>query len=268
MAEAQHAEASKQPPPERAPERAGEDPGSLARRAVAPSFQGQRLDPRGLSPQAILALQRTVGNAAVNRLLGQAALGRPAPRVGSSAERIAVQPSAGGGAMPGLTRDSGTRRDLVKYVYRNEQLVYRFAGKDELPEAEQASFVNAIGLVDLDKLKRPPGREGPASGDRWVRAVEALMDEVATAMRGKTGAYCARGRERSPFAVFAALVVNDGMDPRLAKGAVVAAILGVEADADLFERIMADGSWFGLYVTRHKDREREREKEKERAQKT
>ena len=55
MAEAQHAEASKQPPTERAPERAGEDPGSLARRAVAPSFQGQRLDPRGLSPQAILA---------------------------------------------------------------------------------------------------------------------------------------------------------------------------------------------------------------------
>jgi len=79
MAESQNAEATKQPAPERVErsrELGSEEPAVLLQRAVAPSFQGGRIDPRRLTPQAILALQRTVGNAAVNRLFTKA--GTPA----------------------------------------------------------------------------------------------------------------------------------------------------------------------------------------------
>ncbi len=85
MAESQHAEASKQAAPERVErtrELEGEEPAILVQRAVAPTFQGGRIDPRRLTPQAILALQRTAGNRAVNALLGRNAASRvaaPAP---------------------------------------------------------------------------------------------------------------------------------------------------------------------------------------------
>ncbi|HEY8287034.1 MAG TPA: hypothetical protein VIJ28_21800, partial [Chloroflexota bacterium] len=84
MAEARHIEAEKQPALGRV-EQAGEltdtEPVIPVRRAEAPAFPSGPIDPRGLTPRAILALQRTVGNRAVNGLLQRsAAHAAPMPR--------------------------------------------------------------------------------------------------------------------------------------------------------------------------------------------
>jgi hypothetical protein len=103
MAESQHAEAGTQPAPnrvERTREQIGKEPTALVRRAVAPSFQGGRIDPRRLTPQAILALQRVIGNAAVNQLLPRVA--SPSPAAEFPLQRrhamstLRAQPVAGG----------------------------------------------------------------------------------------------------------------------------------------------------------------------------
>ncbi len=75
MAEHQYAEAQKQPERARTAREDEREAPSLAMplQRVSASFQGGRLDPHTLTPQAILALQRTVGNAAVNHLLAEVA---------------------------------------------------------------------------------------------------------------------------------------------------------------------------------------------------
>ena len=72
MAESGRAEAEKQSSSERTErtrESSAEDSMALPQRPPALVFQGGRIDPGRLTPAAILTLQRTVGNAAVNQLL-------------------------------------------------------------------------------------------------------------------------------------------------------------------------------------------------------
>ncbi|HEY8286204.1 MAG TPA: hypothetical protein VIJ28_17605, partial [Chloroflexota bacterium] len=106
MAESQQAEAARQPAPERVErsrELAGEEPASLLQRAVAPTFQGGRIDPRRLTPQAILALQRTAGNNAVNALL----------RRQVSTLRTVQRRGAAGSSAGGTSTDAGGTRSLA-----------------------------------------------------------------------------------------------------------------------------------------------------------
>jgi hypothetical protein len=83
MVEPQHAEAATHRAPTRVEsmsEHADEEPEASAQRAVASTFRHGRIDPRGLTPQGIMLLQRTAGNAAVNHLLQQPQRGDDARR--------------------------------------------------------------------------------------------------------------------------------------------------------------------------------------------
>jgi len=55
---------------ERAPVKRGDSSVTPIQRAAMPAYSSGRIDRRGLTPQGILHLQRTAGNAAVNALLG------------------------------------------------------------------------------------------------------------------------------------------------------------------------------------------------------
>jgi hypothetical protein len=54
---------------ERAPVKRGDTSVTPIQRAAMSAYSGGRIDRRGLTPQGILHLQRTAGNAAVNALL-------------------------------------------------------------------------------------------------------------------------------------------------------------------------------------------------------
>jgi hypothetical protein len=56
-------------PVERAQGKRGDASVKRVQRAAVPASSGGRIDPRGLTPQSILHLQRTAGNTAVNALL-------------------------------------------------------------------------------------------------------------------------------------------------------------------------------------------------------
>jgi hypothetical protein len=72
---------------ERAQVKRGDASGTRIQRAAVSAFSGSRIDPRGLTPQGILQLQRTAGNAAVNALLsGRAARGAAVQREAAEEE--------------------------------------------------------------------------------------------------------------------------------------------------------------------------------------
>ncbi len=104
MPESQYAEGAKQLASERverARELSGEEPEVVVHGAAAPTFQGGRIDPRRLTPQAILVLQRTAGNHAVNELLRRQVSTRPTVQ-----RRGPASGSSDGGTATG---DAGTR---------------------------------------------------------------------------------------------------------------------------------------------------------------
>ncbi len=93
MAESQHTNAAPQATSERVEAKREEAPQEAATllRQTASIFQGGRIDPNRLTPKSILALQRAVGNSAVNRLLRQHADAVPAPIQQKTAGNTVVQ---------------------------------------------------------------------------------------------------------------------------------------------------------------------------------
>ncbi len=119
MVQAQHTETVKQPTPGRVARTdalTGVEQAVALQRAVAPAFPKGGIDPRGFTPQAILALQRTAGNRAVNGLLARH------PRA------VQRQPQAGAGpsapaANAALTVGTGSQMvtSAFTFVFENQK---------------------------------------------------------------------------------------------------------------------------------------------------
>ena len=163
MAESQHAEAQKQFVPERvkhAPEPEGEQAAALIQRATVPSFQGGRIDPRQLTPQTILYLQRTIGNQAVGQLLQQQGLRRSTGLMAESSPTVPVTPAH-------HTSPSVTHHSVVARVQRQmfpRVSAYKQEMEDRLSAADE--LIDPPMVAKYGARQEAPGQT-PVQPLRW-----------------------------------------------------------------------------------------------------
>jgi hypothetical protein len=92
---------------ERAQVKRGDASVTPIQRAALPAHSGGWINPRGLTPQGILQLQRTAGNAAVNALLS-----------GRSAHGVAVQRAAAEEEEPVQAMGSAQYEAVQRHTHR------------------------------------------------------------------------------------------------------------------------------------------------------
>jgi hypothetical protein len=169
MVEPGHADAEKHATSERAErvrESASEDLAALPQRAMAPIFQGGRIDPGRLTPAAVLALQRTVGNAAVNQLLHG-----PAVRSGASTS-LAMR--ARGEIEPGAGPTDSQENEAESSVQRR--------GDTDLLNPEDSD-----GVTDAASTPASPGTTDAASTGNPVAPADPGTSQHPLLTQGSSG---------------------------------------------------------------------------------
>ena len=161
------------------------DPVSATRAGIvageaSAGYQRARLDPRGLSPSAFFALQRTAGNRAVNSLLRGFA-----ERGSNAADSVSVQrdpPAAGGGTEPSA---AGPAADGGSSGAPGPQQ----ADLQLPPPAPQQVPADQIASVDpaADPAGAQPDSAAPGGGTDAADPDTGEVDLVRTTTNARTG---------------------------------------------------------------------------------
>jgi hypothetical protein len=122
----------------------------------------------------------------------------------------------------------------ARVLGRKTNTSYCFFGHDNVEGARPTN------CLDVEKSIRAD------FDDYKAAATLEKIREIASAIDGKNGAYCAKGRERSAFAVFSALYVHEGMTKEEAREAVVAALKEVQGQkaADQLDGRFNMAGWY------------------------
>ncbi len=155
--------------------------GAPAAGDAASGYQRARLDPRGLSPSAVLALQRTAGNRAVNSLLRGFADGRPGAADSVSVQRDPPAAGGGGGASPAGPAAGGGSSGGAAPQQADLQLP---------PPAPQQVPADQIAAANpaADPAGAQPDSAAPAGGGGGASDPDTgEVDLVRTTTNGRTG---------------------------------------------------------------------------------